>query len=116
VLEGRHCRGIESARERAILELSTEEPFMSRMYPQSAVGIALDRAVLCPNDETVYDAERWNVCPTCVNKEGISLSKILGGPAASVGVYGAGWNDPLMAGRTMGGGLLAKATSSRGEH
>lgn len=90
---------------------------MSRTYPQSAVGIALDRAVLCPNDETVYDAERWNVCPTCVNKEGILLSRILGGPAASVGVCSTGWGVPLMAGRTVGSGLLAKATSSRrGEH
>lgn len=52
---------------------------MSRMFPQSAVGVALNRAVLCPNDETVYDAEQWIVCPTCDNEEGLPLARILGG-------------------------------------
>ena len=88
---------------------------MSRTYPQSAVGIALDRAVLCPNDETVYDAKKWIVCPTCVNKEGMSLSRILGGPAASVGVRDKGW-VPRLGDATLASGLLAKAPFLRNEH
>lgn len=90
---------------------------MSRVYPQSAVGIALDRAVLCPNDETVYDAERWIVCPTCVNKEGISLSRILGGPAASAVGRGRGWGAPRRESDTLASGLLAKVPAFlREEH
>lgn len=88
---------------------------MSRTYPQSAVGIALDRAVLCPNDETVYDAEQWVVCPTCVNKEGMSLSRILGGPAASVGVRDKG-GAPRLRDAMLASGLLAKAPFLRNEH
>jgi hypothetical protein len=84
---------------------------MSRTYPQSAVGIALDRAVLCPNDETVYDAERWVVCPTCVNKEGISLARILGGAVPAVAVRGKDWGDA-----TLASGLLAKAPFLRSDH
>lgn len=89
---------------------------MSRMYPQSAVGIALDRAVLCPNDETVYDAERWTVCPTCVNKEGMSLSRILGGAAASVGGRGTRWGGQRVESDTLAGGLLASAPFLRSDH
>ena len=90
---------------------------MSRVYPQSAVGIALSRAVLCPNDETVYDAQRWIVCPTCVNKEGISLSRILGGPAAHVGRRGRGWGLPSFGSDTLASGLLAKVPAFlREEH
>lgn len=81
---------------------------MSRNYPHSAVGIALDRAVLCPNDETVYDSERWLVCPTCVNKEGISLSRILGGSASPVSIRVRGWDVPELGGDTLVSGLLAK--------
>lgn len=81
---------------------------MSGMYPQSAVGVALDRAVLCPNDETVYDAERWKVCPTCVNKEGISLWRILGRRAASVDISRVR-GVPVRTGRSDGTGLLAKS-------
>jgi len=72
---------------------------MSRMYPQPAVGVALNRAVLCPNDETVYDMEQWTVCPTCDNEEGLPLSRILGGqepgrgPARAVRVNGAAAPD-----------------------
>ena len=89
---------------------------MSRIYPQSAVGIALDRAVLCPNDETVYDAERWIVCPTCVNKEGMSLSRILGGRAASVGARGKAWVGSRSEGDRLASGLLAKAPFLPSEH
>jgi hypothetical protein len=90
---------------------------MSRVYPQSAVGIALDRAVLCPNDETVYDVKRWIVCPTCVNKEGISLSRILGGTAASVGGRGRGWGAPRLESDTLASGLLANVPAFlREEH
>lgn len=90
---------------------------MSRTYPQSAVGIALDRAVLCPNDETVYDTERWNVCPTCVNKEGISISRILGGRAVSVGATGTGWAAPASGRHAPGSVLLTKGIPFlRGEH
>lgn len=88
---------------------------MSRMCPQSAVGIALDRAVLCPNDETVYDANRWIVCPTCVNKEGIPLSRILGGPA-SVGSRARRWSGPGSDAATLASGLLANAPFLRSDH
>jgi hypothetical protein len=99
-----------------IFEASREEAFMSRSYPQSAVGIALDRAVLCPNDETVYDAEQWIVCPTCINKEGISLSRILGGSAAPIGASAVGWGISLLADGSVGRGTVATAASRRGEH
>ena len=90
---------------------------MSRAYPQFAVGIALSRAVLCPNDETVYDTEQWVVCPTCVNKEGISLSRILGGSAASVDRHGRGWGVPSLGSDTLASGLLAKVPAFlREEH
>lgn len=46
--------------------------------PRTLVGIPLTRAVLCPNDETVYDAELWTACPTCENEDRISLARVLG--------------------------------------
>ena len=57
------------------------------ILPSVRVGIPLNRAVLCPNDDTVYDAEIWTVCPTCENEDRLSLSRVLGhhypdGPAA----------------------------------
>lgn len=53
---------------------------MIRLSPAPGVGIALSRAVLCPNDDTVYDAELWTVCPTCENEDRVSLSRVLGNP------------------------------------
>jgi hypothetical protein len=51
---------------------------MIRISPVPPVGIPLRRALLCPNDDTVYDAERWKVCPTCQNEDRVFLSRILG--------------------------------------
>jgi hypothetical protein len=106
---------MEKARALPILADSREETTMSRMCPQSAVGIALDRAVLCPNDETVYDAERWVVCPTCVNKEGMSLSRILGG-AASMGSRGKSGHAREYGEAILASGLLARAPFLHNEH
>jgi hypothetical protein len=49
------------------------------------VGISLNRAVLCPNDEIVYDSGRWRVCPTCQNEDRVWLSRILGATAGNGG-------------------------------
>jgi len=51
---------------------------MSRIAPGALVGIRLDRAVLCPNDDTIYDAQRFRVCPTCQSEERVYLSRCLG--------------------------------------
>jgi len=42
------------------------------------VGIPLERALLCPNDDTVYDANSWKACPTCQNEERVFLSRLFG--------------------------------------
>jgi hypothetical protein len=51
---------------------------MSRTYLVPPVGIPLGRALLCPNDDTVYDAVSWKACPTCQNEERVFLSRLLG--------------------------------------
>jgi hypothetical protein len=51
---------------------------MSRTSLVPLVGIPLGRALLCPNDDTVYDAAGWRVCPTCQNEERVFLSRLLG--------------------------------------
>ncbi len=51
---------------------------MDRTSSVPAVGIPLDRALLCPNDDTLYDSARWRVCPTCLNEDRIFLSRLLG--------------------------------------
>ncbi|MGE5276082.1 MAG: hypothetical protein ACM3SU_03725 [Acidobacteriota bacterium] len=51
---------------------------MFRISPVPAVGIPLNRALLCPNDDTLYDSARWKACPTCQNEDRIFLSKLLG--------------------------------------
>lgn len=56
---------------------------MSRISPEPLVGIRLSRAVLCPNDDTVYDARRFRVCPTCQGEERVYLSRCLGSGAKS---------------------------------
>ena len=56
---------------------------MFRISPVPAVGIPLSRALLCPNDDTLYDSARWRACPTCQNEDRIFLSKLLGAGAAS---------------------------------
>ena len=48
-----------------------------RRIAQTQVGIRVDVAVLCPNDDVIYDATRWDSCPTCDNKERVGLSRIL---------------------------------------
>ena len=42
------------------------------------VGIPLNRALLCPNDDTVYDAGRWKACPSCQNEDRVFLSRLFG--------------------------------------
>ena len=42
------------------------------------VGIPLGRALVCPNDDTVYDAAGWKACPTCQNEERVFLSRLIG--------------------------------------
>jgi hypothetical protein len=54
---------------------------MSRTSLVPLVGIPLGRALLCPNDDTVYDAARWKACPTCQNEERVFLSRVLGAEA-----------------------------------
>ena len=57
---------------------------MFRISPVPAVGIPLSRALLCPNDDTLYDSARWRACPTCQNEDRIFLSKLLGaGPGSA---------------------------------
>ena len=56
---------------------------MFRISPVPAVGIPLNRALLCPNDDTLYDSARWKACPTCQNDDRIFLSKLLGTGSAS---------------------------------
>ncbi len=51
---------------------------MNRTSPVPDVGIPLNRAVLCPNDDTVYDTKRWRVCPTCQGEDRLWLSRTLG--------------------------------------
>jgi hypothetical protein len=51
---------------------------MSRTSMVPPVGIPLDRALLCPNDDTVYDANSWKACPTCQNEERVFLSRLFG--------------------------------------
>ena len=56
---------------------------MARISPDPAVGIPLNRALLCPNDDTLYDSAAWRACPTCQNEDRVFLSRLLGaGPAA----------------------------------
>jgi hypothetical protein len=57
---------------------SKEDPAMNRISPVPDVGIPLTRAVLCPNDDTVYDTKRWRVCPTCQGEDRVWLSRTLG--------------------------------------
>jgi hypothetical protein len=56
---------------------------MNRISPVPDVGIPLTRAVLCPNDDTVYDTKRWRVCPTCQSEDRLWLSRTLGHAAGS---------------------------------
>ena len=49
----------------------------ARRTTETQVGIQVSRAVLCPNDDVIYDGERWILCPTCDNEERVELSKIL---------------------------------------
>jgi hypothetical protein len=58
---------------------------MSRTPLVPLVGIPLGRALLCPNDDTVYDAARWKACPTCENEERVFLSRLLGVGAGNGG-------------------------------
>ena len=58
---------------------------MRRIPPVPTVAIPLRRALLCPNDDTVYDANGWMACPTCENEERIYLYRLLGLAAASPG-------------------------------
>ena len=51
---------------------------MSRTSLVPPVGIPLERALLCPNDDTVYDATSWKSCPTCQNEERVFLSRLFG--------------------------------------
>lgn len=51
---------------------------MSRTALVPPVGIPLGRALLCPNDDTVYDAASWRACPTCQNEERVFLSRLVG--------------------------------------
>ena len=58
---------------------------MLRIAPVPPVGIPLNRALLCPNDDTVYDSTRWKACPSCQNEDRVFLSRLFGtgrGPAA----------------------------------
>ena len=51
---------------------------MSRIASVPPVGIPLSRALLCPNDDTVYDAARWKACPSCQNEDRVFLSRLFG--------------------------------------
>lgn len=51
---------------------------MDRTSTAPAVGIPLNRALLCPNDDTLYDSGRWRACPTCQNEDRVFLSRMLG--------------------------------------
>jgi len=70
---------------------------MSRTLLVPLVGIPLGRALLCPNDDTVYDAARWKACPTCQNEERVFLSRLLG--------LGTGNGSGFRTGRSMPGSL-----------
>ncbi|HTO88290.1 MAG TPA: hypothetical protein VMR54_12285 [Thermoanaerobaculia bacterium] len=50
---------------------------MLRITP-APVGMPLSRALLCPNDDTVYDSARWKSCPSCQNEDRVFLSRLLG--------------------------------------
>ncbi len=63
---------------------------MSRTSLVPPVGIPLGRALLCPNDDTVYDAAGWRACPTCQNEERVFLSRLLGLGAADGSGFRAG--------------------------
>jgi hypothetical protein len=56
---------------------------MARITPVPAVGIPLNRALLCPNDDTLYDSATWRACPTCQNEDRVFLSRLLGVGAAA---------------------------------
>ena len=58
---------------------------MSRTLQVPLVGFPLGRALLCPNDDTVYDAAQWKACPTCQNEERLFLSRLLGVGAGNGG-------------------------------
>lgn len=66
---------------------------MNRTSLVPLVGIPLGRALLCPNDDTVYDAVGWKSCPTCQNEERVFLSRLLG--------LGAGHGSGLRTGRSL---------------
>jgi hypothetical protein len=51
---------------------------MPRIAPVPPVGIPLNRALLCPNDDTVYDSARWKACPSCQNEDRVFLSRLFG--------------------------------------
>jgi hypothetical protein len=51
---------------------------MDRSFTVPAVGIPLNRALLCPNDDTLYDSARWRACPSCLNEDRVFLSRLLG--------------------------------------
>ncbi|HEY7112027.1 MAG TPA: hypothetical protein VIA45_03760 [Thermoanaerobaculia bacterium] len=62
---------------------------MARISSIPAVGIPLNRALLCPNDDTLYDSATWRSCPTCQNEDRVFLSRLLNaGPAARAAVRG----------------------------
>jgi len=50
---------------------------MRRIPVVPMVAIPLSRALLCPNDDTVYDAAGWKACPTCANEERVFLFRLL---------------------------------------
>jgi len=50
---------------------------MDRTSAVPTVGIPLNRALLCPNDDTLYDSARWRLCPTCQNEDRVFLSRLL---------------------------------------
>ena len=51
---------------------------MARISRVPTVGIPLNRALLCPNDDTLYDSAHWRACPTCENEDRVFLSRLLG--------------------------------------
>jgi hypothetical protein len=69
---------------------------MSRTLLVPLVGIPLGRALLCPNDDTVYDATSWKACPTCENEERVFLSRLIGAGAGS-GAFGPAREAPARA-------------------
>jgi hypothetical protein len=60
---------------------------MLRFTRVPPVGIPLTRALLCPNDDTVYDSARWKSCPTCQNEDRVFLSRMLGSGGGTAGSY-----------------------------